>query len=60
MGTILQSIEAGQAITYMVQTSFKPGSPNSIFQILKVGILVGEFTNVIYILKLMELGTKRR
>ena len=52
MGTILQSIEAWQAITYMIQTPFKPSSPNSNFQILKVGILVGGFTNVIYFFKI--------
>ena len=28
MGTMLQSIEAGQVITHMVQTSFKPSFPN--------------------------------
>ena len=60
MGTVFQSIEAGQTITHMVQTTFKPGFPNSIFQILKVRILVDGFTNVINFLKLMESRIRRR
>lgn len=52
---MLQLIEAVQAITHTIQTPFKPSFPNSIFQILKVRILVDGFTDVIDFLKLMEL-----
>ena len=48
-----------QVITHTVQTLFKLGFQNSIFQILKVRILGGGFANVADFLKLMELGTKR-
>ena len=46
MGTMLQSIKVGQTITHTVQAPFKLSFPNSIFQILKVRIIVGGFTNV--------------
>ena len=52
MGTMLQSIEVGQTITHTVQTPFKLSFPNSIFQILKVRIIVGGFTNVTDFLKI--------
>ena len=60
MGTMPQLIEIGQTINYMVQIPFKPGFPNLVFQILKVGILVDGFKNVIDLLKSMESRIMRR
>ena len=52
METMPQLIDAGQTINYEVQIPFKPSFPNLVFQILKMGILVGGFTNVIDFFKI--------